>query len=57
MRQFMRLTRREGGGDRASRAVGDHAGLCAIAAMRPTKRLTRAPTRRSGLFTAAPAVF
>jgi hypothetical protein len=55
--QFMRLTWREGEGDGPAPAVGNHAGLGAIAATRTAKRLTRTPLRRSEAFAAAPAAF
>src|SRR5690606_27527322 len=60
--QLMRLTGRESGSGGPARAVGDHAGLGAIAATfealpRTAKRLTRTPLRRSGVFLAAPAAF
>src|SRR5690606_24768453 len=55
--QFVRLAGREGEGDRAACAVGDHARFGAIAATRTAKRLTSTPLRRSGAFLVAPAAF
>src|SRR5215208_462929 len=57
VRQFMRLARREAEGDGASFAVGDHAGLGAIATTRAPKRLMRVPPCRGLPFLAAPAAF
>ena len=44
-------------GDGPSRAVGDHASLGPVAAMRTAERLTSTPLRRSGAVLVAPAAF
>src|SRR5689334_25377597 len=57
MRQLVRLPWREAEGDGPSLAVGDHAGLGAVAAARAAERLTPVALRRSAPFRAAPAAF
>ena len=54
-RQLVRLARREGEGDRAPAALGDHAGLRAEAAARAAERLARVACRCGPPFLAAPA--
>jgi hypothetical protein len=55
VRQFVRLTRREGEGNGAPGAVGDHEGLGPEAATRAAKRLTLVPLLRRVTFLTAPA--
>ena len=54
-RQFVRLPRREGKARGATRSVGNHAGVAAIAAARPAQGFPLVALRRTPPFLAAPA--
>ncbi len=55
--QFVCLAGCEGEGDGPPGAVGDYAGLGAVAATRTAKRLTSTSLRCVGVFLVAPAAF
>src|SRR4051812_20002879 len=55
MRQFMRLARSQDEGHRASKPVGDHARLGAVAATRAAQRLTLIARLAGGPLFSAPA--